>query len=190
MLTNPKPSSCKAKGCNNTFIKYRSFEKYCVDCATVAGLEKLAKKKRQEAAKEKKADNAKRKELTSISVFEKRAERAVNSYVRERDRHLGCVSCDKPANWDGQWHASHFRSVGAASAVRYNLWNIHKSCWICNKLYSGRIDQYEPVLVQRIGQKRVDWLKSQNQITRYSREWLERVARIFNKKTKRLKART
>lgn len=189
MLTTPKLRKCKA--CKKEFSPSKPMQKVCgFDCAVDLGVAEKQKARRIEQVKERRADRVKREKLAPISTFKKRAEKAINAYVRERDSHLGCVSCDKPANWDGQWHASHFRSVGAASAVRFNLWNIHKACWICNKLYSGRIDQYTPEIVSRIGQDRVDWLKSQNQITKYSREYLERLTRIFNKKTKRLRSRT
>jgi hypothetical protein len=140
---------------------------------------------------ERAVDRKKLKELEPIGKLEKRAEAAVNAYVRSRDhyRRLGCISCDKPWDWDGQWHASHFRSVGAASSVRYHLWNINRACWICNKLYSGRIDAYGPALVERIGQEKVDWLKGQNQPVRRTREYLERLRAVFARKLRRLEKR-
>lgn len=117
------------------------------------------------------------------------AQTAVNRYVRLRDAALGCVSCDRPPSWGGQWHASHFRSVGAASAVRFNLWNIHKACSICNNWKSGNLSEYEPRLRARIGDDRVEWLRSQNQLAAYPVEYLKRLKGVFNKKAKRQEAR-
>jgi hypothetical protein len=131
-------------------------------------------------------DRAKRESLKTRSEWAAEAQREVNRYVRLRDVHLGCVSCDKPANWDGQWHASHFRSVGAASAVRFNLWNIHKSCSVCNNWKSGNLSEYEPRLRQKIGDEKVDWLRSQNQLTTYSIEYLKRLKAVMKKKANRL----
>jgi len=167
----------------------------CIDGYAEAEAAKAERKKAKELrAKhrvERAEDRKRRRELEPIGKLEKRAEAAVNSYVRARDHYkrLGCISCDKPWNWDGQWHASHYRSVGAASSVRFNLWNINRACWICNKLYSGRIDAYGPALVRRIGQEKVDWLKAQNKPTRWSREYLERLRAVFARKTRRLLAR-
>lgn len=124
--------------------------------------------------------------IKTIPALEEECRRIVQKIARIRDRHDGCISCDKPASWDGQWHGSHFRSHGAASAVQFHLWNINKACWICNKLYSGRIDQYEPRLVAKRGQEAVDWLKSQNQIVRYSREYLVRFKRVMGKRLRRM----
>lgn len=138
---------------------------------------------------QRKAHKAKLEKLKPVSYWEKRAEAEVNRYVRLRDAHLGCASCDKPASWGGQWHASHFRSVGAASAIRYHLWNINKACSECNRYKSGNLSEYEPRLRARRGDERVDWLRNQNQITRYSVDYLKRLRDVFAKKANRLARR-
>lgn len=168
---------------------------FCIEPWTAAFQEKQKRKavaeRKAKIRVERAVDRKKLKELEPIGKLEKRAEAAVNAYVRARDhcRRLGCISCDKPWDWNGQWHASHFRSVGAASSVRYHLWNINRACWICNKLYSGRIDAYGPALVERIGQEKVDWLKAQNAPVRRSREYLERLRAVFARKLRRLEKR-
>jgi len=109
--------------------------------------------------------------------------------VRLRDRNLPCCSCDRPATWDGQWHASHFRSVGAASSIRLNLWNIHKSCSPCNVHLSGNLLNYKPRLIERIGAERVEWLEAQNQVKRYEIEYLKRFKKVMGERLKRLEKR-
>lgn len=186
-----KPKRCKT--CKEQYTPRSPLQTACSPlCAQQQAKLKREKAEAKAKREEKRQDREKLKELEPIGKLEKRAETAVNAYVRARDARLGygCISCDKPANWDGQWHASHFRSVGAASGVRYNLWNINRACWICNKLYSGRIDAYTPALIERIGQDKVDWLKAQNKPVRYSREYLERLRAIFAKKTRRTLARS
>ncbi len=191
--TQPKPPKLKVcKVCRCNFLAPRGLQKARV-CGPVCALT-FAKSARAKAEKvrlirDRRETKVKLRELEPIARLEKRAEAAVNAYVRVRDRDKGCISCDRPANWDGQWHASHFRSVGAASAVRFHLWNIHKGCSICNHHLSGNIAEYTPRLVALRGQECVDWLKSQNQVVRYSREYLERLRAVFAKKTRRLLAR-
>ncbi len=119
----------------------------------------------------------------------KEAEAAVNKYVRLRDAHLGCVSCDKPATWQGQWHCSHLRSVGASSATRFNLWNMNKSCSMCNLHLSGNLVEYVPRLRAKIGDAKVDWLYSQNQPVTHTIEYLKRLKAIFTKKARILERR-
>ncbi len=113
----------------------------------------------------------------------------VNKIVRLRDADKPCCSCDRPASWDGQWHASHYRSVGAASAVRFNLWNIHKGCSICNNHLSGNIAAYTPRLIERIGQEKHEWLMSQNQLVRHDIPYLEKFKRVMGKRLKRMEQR-
>lgn len=137
--------------------------------------------------KAERADTKRRKEAAKTrSQWLKEAQEVVNRYVRLRDAKLGCVSCDKPATWGGQWHASHFRSVGVASAVRFNLWNIHKACSICNNWKSGNLSEYEPRLRERIGAEKVDWLRTQNQLADFQIEYLKRLKAVFAKRVKRM----
>ncbi len=165
----------------------------CVEAYVEAQAEKRARveaKAALMAAKVERAeDRKKREQQKKISHIEEECRRIVQKIARLRDRDDGCISCELPASWDGQWHGSHFRSHGAASAVQFHLWNINKACWICNKLYSGRIDQYEPKLVKKIGQERVDWLKAQNHQVRNTREYLARFKAVMGKKLRRMEKR-
>jgi hypothetical protein len=147
---------------------------------------KQAKAARMRLKDELQSDRDRKKALRTLNEECKLTEAVMNKYVRLRDRHLGCVSCDKPTSWHGQWHASHFRSVKAASAVRFNLWNIHKSCSVCNNFDSGNISNYEPRLREKIGDEKVEWLKTQNQTSDYTFEYLARMRKIFSRKIRRI----
>ena len=183
-----KPKTCA--WCRGDFFPVRPMQKVCGPvCGQHVGRQKTAAAAAKAQREDRKATRARLIELKPRQYWLGKAEQAVNRYVRARDFHKGCISCHLPASWDGQWHASHFRSVGAASAVRFHLWNIHKACWICNKQHSGNIGEYTPRLVALIGQARVDWLKAQNHVADYSREYLERLAKVFNKKARRQEAR-
>ena len=119
----------------------------------------------------------------------KEAQTVINRYVRLRDAHLGCISCDKPASWGGQWHCSHFRSVGAAAHLRFNLLNMNKSCSACNNFLSGNIAGYRPKLIEKIGQARVDWLECNQDIVRHDIPYLKRIKAVFTKKVRRIEQR-
>jgi hypothetical protein len=175
----------KCRACKQLLVNphRRPFEVWCSpDCAVAIWRAKEAKKQAQETRKQ-------REKLKTPSQRANEAQTAVNKYVRLRDYALGCVSCDRGPSWGGQWHASHFRSVGAASAIRFHLWGINKSCSICNNHKSGNISEYEPRLILKIGKDKVEWLKSQNSIRRYDAEYLSRLKQIFNKRANRLSKR-
>lgn len=177
--------ACKA--CKTAFMPIRPMQRVCSPlCALTIAREVNAKKAKTVKAIERRSDKAKLEKLKSRATWAREAQTAVNRYVRLRDAALGCVSCDKPASWDGQWHASHFRSVGAATAVRFHLWNIHKSCSVCNNWKSGNLSEYEPRLREKIGHEKVDWLRTQNQLSAFTVDYLKRLKQIFTKRAKRI----
>lgn len=189
-LKEVKQKTCKA--CGTKFRPSLSTQKACgVKCAL-----ELAKKPENQAVarkaiaqRERQEIQVRKQKLKSRADYAKEAQAAINRYVRLRDAHLGCVSCDKPASWPGQWHCSHFRSVGAAPHLRFNLWNMNKSCSACNNFLSGNIMAYRPALIEKIGQEKVDWLECNNSLARHDIPYLKRLKAVFIKKSRRLEAR-
>lgn len=178
-------STCKV--CKTDFMKTKPLQTVCgLECAKVIG----ATKAKAIKAKRERLDRAETRErlegIKPRSKFMAEAQAIANRYARVRDMADGCISCDKPASWGGQWHGSHFRSVGAASAVRLNLWNIHKACSICNNHLSGNIAAYTPRIVTKIGAGRVDWLQAQNQLVRHDIDYLKKYKRVIGKRLKRM----
>lgn len=166
---------------------------FVVAAQNKATAKKQAKAKRvhRESDKAFKRETRDRKEAVKpISKLLAETQAAVNRYVRLRDRDRGCVSCDKPADWDGQWHASHFHARGRSSRIRFNLLNIHKSCSVCNAHLSGNLLKYEPELIRRVGRGSFDWMESvASEPTRYDPEYLRRMKRIFLKRCRIIEKR-
>lgn len=187
-----KPKKCKAPGCGKPFKPTMTTQKVCsIACAKAMAKDpKLQKVAARAITKQARQDLQERRErLKTRAEYAKEAQAAINRYVRLRDAHLGCISCSKPASWQGQWHCSHFRSVGAAPHLRFNLWNMNKSCSACNNFLSGNIMAYRPALIEKIGQAKVDWLECNSDIARHDIPYLKRVKAIFSKKSRRLEAR-
>ena len=183
-----KPKRCKS--CREPFTPSRPLQSACgVQCAIALTNVSRAKKQKADAAETRKEWKAIKESVKPRAKWLKEAEQAVNKYVRLRDAHLGCVSCDKPSTWQGQWHASHLRSVASASAIRFNLWNINKSCSVCNAHLSGNLVEYLPRARLKIGDEKVEWLYTQNQPASYSIEYLKRLKTIFNKRCRMLERR-
>jgi len=175
-----KPKRCKA--CKLSYTPTRPLQICCGYLCAILLVKLKTDKKARKALKDG------REKLKSRKQREGEAKSAMQLYVRLRDYHLGCCSCDKPASWDGQWHGSHFRPA-TNSATRFNLLNINKSCSQCNLHNHGALAGYEPKLVIKIGQDRVDWLKSQNHIVKYDIDYLRRIKAIFTRKARILKKR-
>lgn len=187
-----KPKKCKAPGCGKHFKPAMTTQKVCsIACAKAMAKDpKLQKIAARAITKQAREDlKARREKLKSRAEYAKEAQAAINRYVRLRDAHLGCISCSKPASWQGQWHCSHFRSVGAAPHLRFNLWNMNKSCSACNNFLSGNIMVYRPALIEKIGQAKVDWLECNSDVARHDIPYLRRVKAVFSKKARRLEKR-
>lgn len=183
---NPKPQK-QCKNCGEWFVASRTTQKACgIKCAQELARETRLKHEAKAAAV---ARRKRKEELKTKAERLKEAQAAVNRYVRLRDWRLGCVSCDKGPDWRGQWHASHYRSVGAAPQLRFNLKNIHKACSVCNNYLSGNIMNYRPELINRIGEDRVTELECNQELSDYSDEYLKRLKRIFAKKCRILEKR-
>ena len=179
--------------CRVMFTPSRDTQAVCgeIECAIAYG----KSEKGRASAKKALADVGRREIKVRKEALKTRADHAkeaqtvINRYVRLRDAHLGCISCDKPASWGGQWHCSHFRSVGAAAHLRFNLWNMNKSCSQCNAHLSGNIMVYRPRLVEKIGAEKVEWLECNQELVRHEIPHLKRLKAVFTKKAKRLEAR-
>jgi hypothetical protein len=174
----------KCKVCKSPYMKRNPWQSICGDTACI--VESVYRFK----AKRERLDRAKTKQkLEAIKPRAKymaEAQAIANRYARVRDAKDGCISCDKPANWGGQWHGSHFRSVGAASAVRLNLWNIHKACSICNNHLSGNVEAYRPRLIEKIGVEKVDWLYAQNRLVKHDIDYLKKYKKVIGKRLNRM----
>ena len=123
---------------------------------------------------------------------EKRRDRLqtiVNQIVNLRDRYKPCISCDKEWIEGEVRHASHFKSRGSNSALRYHFWNLNTSCHSCNWKKGGNIQGYEPRLRIKIGDEKVDFLKNHPRSREYPLEWLNRAIKIANKWLNRKKKR-
>lgn len=175
-----KPKPCAH--CKALFTPARLMQSVCSPvCA--------ARKVKQDKAEERAKIVTRKQAAKTRAQWLAECQAIVNKIARLRDRQLPCVSCDRPAIWDGQWHGSHLRSVGAASAVRFNLWNVHKACSICNNHLSGNIAEYLPRVRARIGDEKVDWLFQQNKLVKHDIPYLTRFKAVMGKKLRRMEKR-
>ena len=71
-----------------------------------------------------------------------------NKFIRNRDKELGCVSCDSGRTEE----ACHLYSAGHYPSLRYNEINVHGGCKHCNRFLSGNLNEYRKRVVSRIGE--------------------------------------
>lgn len=165
------------------------------ECQASFMSEHVTRQRQKRAKAERVADIADRRsakeKLAKLrpGYLEGKAQDAINGYVRVRDHEYGCISCDKPASWDGQWHAGHLIPRGRSSFLRFDLRNINKQCSVCNHHEGGMVAEHERGIVARYGQERLDYLKSAPRSRKYDDDYLIRLAKVFRRKTRVLKKR-
>ena len=172
--------SKKCKNCQDKFHPYTSFQKYCTkeECLSVFWKENKAKdeKKRQKQRKE---------ELMTLQDYLKIAQQVFNKYIRERDKHQPCISCNKPLG--NKFDAGHFWSAGGHSAIRFNPDNVHGQCVACNQHKHGNLIAYREGLIKKIGLDGYAMLESfSNETKKWNKDELKNIIEIYKNKIKEL----
>lgn len=160
----------KCKQCRAPFVKFRMEQKTCLnpECLVKQGRIEATKREAKAERAERAETKAKLLELKPLQYWLKRAEKAVNAFIRERDKDQPCISCG--THDASEWHAGHWISVGASSALRFAPANIHKQCHQCNWFEGGRASDYEARLPARIGQAEFDRIKFAPRARKWTRE--------------------
>jgi hypothetical protein len=174
----------KCRECKKEFTPVRILQKACSPSCAIA----LAVKQSEKLAK--RAHKARKDEMLSndASFQKSKAQKAFNEFIRLRDRDLGCISCDKPKDWGGQWHAGHYKTVGARADLRFNEDNCHKQCVACNNYLSGNLVMYRAGLIAKIGIERVEALELSTVVKRSAADYAE-IAKHYQSKIKELKCK-
>jgi len=77
-----------------------------------------------------------------------------NEFIRERDKDLRCISCNK---WD-VFCAGHYWAAGNYESLRFNEVNVNGQCDYCNRHLHANLILYGKALVKKYGQEAVDKL--------------------------------
>lgn len=181
MANKRRCPNCKTYNKPNEAIKV-NISYFCnIDCATRYGYKNKDKGAKIKHTAQKKEYNDKDKALRL-----KCAQASFNAFIRERDKDLDCVSCDKNKYWHGQWHAGHYKTTKARPDIKFNEDNCHKQCSVCNNHLSGNIGEYTPKLIDRIGHERFLAL-GLNRVKRYTCNELREIELKYKRKLKELK---
>lgn len=169
------PSKVKMKKCpvcGDTFVQMNSIKPCCnkFQCQlTWATAHALKQAKKREKA-DRQDIRARKEKSKSLAEWLKDVEKWCNKAVRLRDANEPCISCGT-RNPNIQYAAGHYRTVKAASHLRFDMRNIHKQCnHHCNKQKSGNIVEYRKALVKKLGEEVVQEIENDNRIHRYTIE--------------------
>ena len=188
-----KPKKCRVATCRASFVPSRMGQAVCSQACAIVDAPRHEPKARKALADIERAEIKVRKEkLKSRADHLREAQAAVNEYVRLRDAHLPCISCDSTPNdsdlmTGSRWDAGHYRSVGACPELRFEPLNIHRQCVKCNRNLSGNAVEYRIRLVQRIGAEKVAWLEGLHAPCKYTVEEIKAIKTKYRAMSKELK---
>ncbi len=169
------------RNCGKAFVKHKPMQ---VVCGLSCALEYQVGKRKAKAEKARRRQyRADKERIKSLADHKRDTQTLVNKYIRLRDRDKPCVSCGQ-SPYQGQRHASHYRSRGAASQLSYNFLNIWSSCAQCNTMKSGAVVPYRVELVRRIGEERVLALEHNNDKAVFTVEYLKRLQKLMRRRIK------
>lgn len=180
-----KPKKCKE--CGELFHPSNSLQKVCsVGCAMKFSRKQAEAKQEKEARQRHKQRKEKFRD-DDRGYWLKQAQFTFNKFIRLRDRNEPCISCGR--HHQGQYHAGHYRSVGAAPELRFCEINAHKQCAPCNNHKSGNAIEYRINLVKKIGVDKVEFLERQDHPpAKMSIDEIKLVIKHYKEKVKALEA--
>ena len=189
---SPRPKKCRH--CREQFAPSKPLQVACsVPCALSLTKAKQEMERKALATMERKEIRAAKQRLKTKADHMREAQVEFNAWVRQRDRDLPCISCDKTdaevkaQAVGGTWDAGHYRSTGSCPELRFEPLNTHRQCKRCNRDLSGNAVEYRIRLVQRIGADRLAWLEGPHEPKRYTIEELKAIKAEYRGKLRELK---
>ena len=189
----PKPKKCRVAACGASFVHARLGQAVCSPaCAILDAPKNLERARKSLAQIERREIKVRKEKLKSRADHLREAQAVVNEFIRLRDAHLPCISCDSiPNDHDlftgSRWDAGHYRSVGSCPELRFEPLNIHRQCVRCNRNLSGNAVEYRIRLVLRIGAERLAWLEGPHPARKYTVEEIKAIKADYRAKTRELK---
>jgi hypothetical protein len=182
----PRPKKCSVKTCRASFVPKVSFQSWCSpDCAVVIARDKREKKRKSLASIERREIKVRKEKLKNRADHLREAQATFNEWVRLRDADRPCISCGR--HHEGQYHAGHYRSVGANPELRFEPLNVWKQCAPCNTHLSGNLVNFRISLLQEIGAEKVEWLEGPHELRKYTVEEIKTIKAEYRAKTRELK---
>lgn len=190
----PKPKQCPI--CGTEYTPRSSLQKVCHNykCAMEFNRQVDARNAAREKRKQDKLQRddlrQRREQLKGVSEWQKEAQTAFNRYIRWRDFNKECASCGGQLIGSSNYltgsavDASHYRSRGAASHLKFNVFNVHSACTRCNRQLSGNAVEFRIRLIDRIGIERVERLEADNTPRKFDIPYLKRVKAIFTRRAR------
>lgn len=166
----------RCKNCKEKFEPIRFNHKYCLKDECIRAFVAETKEKMWKQTKVRMKN-----ELKTTSDWMKEAQKVFNQYIRLRDKHKPCVSCEQKLG--AKYDAGHYFSSGGHKAVTFDEDNVHGQCVACNQYKHGNLLNYQIGIEKRIGADRLLQLHEKaHQVRKYSADELQELIKKYKKK--------
>lgn len=178
----------KCRACKGVFTPRLPLQVACGPaCAEAIAKQKRERKCLQDAREQRRSRREALEKVKTRGEHLREAQAAFNEFVRLRDADLPCISCGRPATWDGQWDCGHYRSVGSSPSLRFDPNNTAKQCLPCNRHLSGNLIRMRVGLISRIGLAEVERLEGPQQPLKLTIPEIQELKAKFRAEVRRLK---
>ena len=168
----------RCKNCKEKFEPIRFNHKYCLKDECIRAFVAETKEKMWKQTKVRMKN-----ELKTTSDWMKEAQKVFNQYIRLRDQHKPCVSCESKLG--SKYDAGHYFSSGGHKAVTFDEDNVHGQCVACNQYKHGNLLNYQIGIEKRIGADRLLQLHEKaHQVRKYSADELQEIIKTYKQKIK------
>jgi len=169
----------KLKQCKQCGEMFKPFNTLQVVCSAICALEFNSKKEVDKRFKVMKSDSRSLIELRNLARV------SFQIYIRQRDKDLPCISCNKS---DAKWDAGHYLKAEIYTKLIFNELNCHKQCSYCNLQLAGNLIEYRKGLVKKIGINKVQELEDMADSSRsykFAKDELINLAKEYKLKIKK-----
>ena len=171
----------KCKNCKEPFQKKRPLQYVCSwQCATEYD-KALKEKKDRQQWRERKA--VLKESVMTHKDWLKLLQAAFNTYIRNRDKFKGCISCGRDLS-NRKFDAGHYRSVGSSPHLRIDEDNCHGQCVPCNRDLHGNLIEYRKRLITRIGHHYVEKIEQDDTSRKLTIPEIKDKIKLYKAKTK------
>lgn len=168
----------RCKNCHEKFEPIRFNHKYCLKDECIRAFVAETKEKMWKQTKVRMKN-----ELKTTSDWMKEAQKVFNQYIRLRDKHKPCVSCESKLG--SKYDAGHYFSSGGHKAVTFDEDNVHGQCVACNQYKHGNLLNYQIGIEKRIGADRLLQLHEKaHEVRKYSVDELQEIIKTYKQKIK------
>lgn len=168
----------RCKNCKEKFEPIRFAHRYCLKDECIRAFVAETKEKMWKQTKVRMKN-----ELKTTSDWMKEAQKVFNQYIRLRDKHKPCVSCESKLG--AKYDAGHYFSSGGHKAVTFDEDNVHGQCVACNQYKHGNLLNYQIGIEKRIGADRLLQLHEKaHEVRKYSADELQEIIKTYKQKIK------